>query len=118
MEDFSGGYYRAKMRVHAYEDGPIIESGLYDYIDRKIYARTNAPVTMRVGLQHGPYFTVGSEVAVPPDVLAIPEKWIEDMNISNEETSNVFLLKPSHSYIINQSIQLSERFDNHNVNNR
>lgn len=107
LEEFSGGYYRTKMTVQPYEEGPVIDKYLYDFINREVYAQTNAPITMRVGLNKGPYFTVDGEGAVPTDVLAMPQEWIDDMDISGEAES-VFLLKPEHSYFINQSVDLGE----------
>ena len=117
LEEFSGGYYRTEMMVQPYEDGPVIENGLYDLIDKTIYARTNAPITLRIGLAGSPYFKVGCESAIPTDVLAIPRKWMDDIQLHEEyKTHSVFVLKPEYSYLVNQSIVLKERFDNHNVN--
>lgn len=118
FEEFSGGYYRTDMNVQSYKDGPVIQNGIYDFINREVYAQTDAPITMRVGLDAGPYFHVSSESAVPTDVLALPREWIDDMDIDERERQNVFLLKPGHSYVLNQSVKLSERFKNHNVNER
>lgn len=117
LSEFSGGYYRTRMQVQPYEDGPVIESDLYDFIDQSVYARTNAPITLRVGLDSSPYFSVESENAVPTDVLAIPQSWIDDMRLHDEYgKENIFVLKPAYSYFVNQSIAIGERFDNHNVN--
>lgn len=116
LEEFSGGYYRTEMSVQPYDDGPVIQNSLYDFINREIYAQTDAPITMRVGLDQGPYFTVEAENAVPSDVLAMPREWMDDMEIHDQEARNVFVLKPGHSYVLNQSVKLSKRFDDHNVN--
>lgn len=88
IEDFSSGYYRAVMDVQEYDDGPVIDTGLYDFINRELYVDTNAPVRMRVGLDAGETFEVGAEGAIPRDVLAVPEELVP-----NERTSNVFVLK-------------------------
>lgn len=117
LEEFSGGYYRTEMTVQPYSDGPVIERGLYDRIDNGVYAQTDAPVTVRVGMGSSPYFQLDYESAVPVDVLAMPREWMDDMGIHNEyETQSVYVLKPEHSYVLNQSVKLRERFDNHNIN--
>lgn len=95
----------------------MIENGLYDLINRKIYAQTNAPITMRLGMNGGPYFSPMAESSVPTDVLALPRDWMDDMQLHDEfETHNVFVLKPEHSYVLNQSVAIEQRFDDHNVN--
>lgn len=104
------------MSVQPYSDGPVIQNDLYNFINREIYAQTNAPITMRVELDKGPYFNVGSENAVPSEVLALPKEWINDMNINDRKPRNIFVLKPGYSYVLNQSVKLSKEFDNHNVN--
>ena len=109
LEEFSNGYYKAEMDIQPYEDGPVIEAGLYDFINRRVYAQTDAPITMRVGLDKGPYFAVSAEGAVPTDVLAMPQEWIDDMDIaSRADSTSVFLLKPAHSHFINQSADLGD----------
>ena len=103
--------------VQPYDDGPVIETGLYDLIDNSVYARTNAPITLRIGLAGSPYFKVGCEAAIPTDVLAIPRKWMDDIQLHDEHSmQSIFVLKPGYSYLVNQSMVLEERFDNHNVN--
>lgn len=109
LEEFSNGYYKAEMDIQPYSGGPVIEAGLYDFINRRVYAQTDSPITMRVGLEKGPYFSVKAESAVPTDVLALPQEWINDMDISvNKQENSIFVLKPDHSYFINQAIDLSD----------
>ena len=93
IEDFSSGYYRATLNVQEYDDGPVIEQRLYDFINRRLYLDSDLPVRMRVGLDAGPIFEVGAESAVPRDVLAIPEEIAPDSDVSN-----VFIVKPSNYY--------------------
>lgn len=116
MEEFSGGYYKTEMTVQEYSQGPVIENGLYDYINRKIYAQTNAPITLRVGMDKGPYFPVESEAAVPTDVLALPKEWMDDMMINASDPKSVFILKPAFSYFVNQSVNQRSTFEDHNIN--
>lgn len=109
FEEFSGGYYRAEMDVQPYDDGPVIEHELYEHIDNEIYGSSNAPITMQVGLDKGPYFHVDSEAAVPTDVLALPDGLIDGAG-----RQDVFVLKPRHSYLLNRSRVLQERFGDAN----
>lgn len=105
LKEFSNGYYKTEMTVQPYSDGPVIDKYLYDFINREVYAQTDAPITMRVGLNKGPYFSVDGEGAMPTDVLAMPQPWIDDMDLGSE-TESIFLLKPEHSFIINQTADL------------
>lgn len=93
IEDFSSGYYRAMMDVQEYEDGPVIEQSLYDFINRRLYVDSNAPIRMRVGLDAGATFEVNTETAIPRDVLALPQELCPD-----EREANVFVLKPEYYY--------------------
>ncbi len=92
IEEFSSGYYRATMDVQEYEDGPVIERGLYDFINRKLYVDSDAPVMMRVGLDAGATFEVDAENDIPRDVLALPR---ELCSADGEE--NVFVLKAQYA---------------------
>lgn len=117
LDEFSGGYYRAEMSLVPYDDGPVIEQNLYDFIDREIYGSTDAPITARIGLDKGPMFVLSAEGAMPQDALALPRDWLDDMRIHDTKgRHDIFVLKPAHSYFINQSVKLSKRFDAHNVN--
>lgn len=105
LEDFSGGYYRAQMSVQPVDRGPIIERGLYDIISRRIYDTTDAPVTMRLGLDAGPRFTPVAENGVPTDVIGLPDSVISDADVHpSDDNANVFLLKPAAAYRFNQSM--------------
>lgn len=115
MEEFSEGYYMTEMNLQPYDDGPVIQGDLYDFIDRRMYSRTNAPIMMRVGLDNGPHFKASGEKAVPMDVLAIPRQWMDDMMV-DEGWQDVFILKPRYAYLLSQSEKLGERFESHNVN--
>jgi hypothetical protein len=92
MEDFSSGYYRTRMNVQNYDDGPVIERQLYEFINSELYDRSSQDVMMRVGLDATPLFTVSSEAAVPRDVLALPEEMGLESGLHN-----VFVLKSEYS---------------------
>jgi len=111
MEEFSGGYYSLEMQVQRYSDGPVIESSLYDMINRRVYSNTDAPITFKLSLDNGAYFNVDAENAVPHNVLALPESWIENFDVQDDgRPSRIFVLKPGHSYLMHQSEILKERF--------
>jgi len=93
IEDFSSGYYRATMDVQEYDDGPVIERGLYDFINRKLYLNSEAPVMMRVGLDAGATFEVDAETAIPRDVLALPR----ELCSRADGERNVFVLKSEYA---------------------
>jgi len=92
IQEFSAGYYYTTMDVQEYDQGPVIEKGLYDFINRKLYLGEDVPVMMRVGLDAGPAFEVEAEGAVPRDVLALPEELVSDTG----EVS-VFVLKGEYA---------------------
>jgi hypothetical protein len=111
IEDFSNGYYKADMSVQPYSDGPTIEQGLYDYIARKVYYKTDAPVTMRVGLNAGPMFSPSAESGIPTNVLGLPLSDIEDSSIHpSDDNVAVFVLKPEFAYLFNSAEKLGEQF--------
>lgn len=95
IEDFSSAYYRTVMDVHEYSDGPAIEKGLYDFINRTLYLGIDSPVMMRVGLDAGEAFKVSAESAIPRGVLALPQSYQE-----SKGESNVFVLKPEYVEVI------------------
>lgn len=99
IKEFSGGYYRALMTVQPYEDGPSIESGLYDMINRKIYSKTDAPVTMRLSLDGGPRFSPDTESAIPTNVIGVPRNMLDEAEVHpSDENAPVYILKPQHAF--------------------
>lgn len=103
LREFSGGYYSLDMHVQPYADGPVIDTAIYDFINREIYSNTDAPITMKLSLNNGAYFNVGAENGVPPSVLAIPESWVENVSdLTDGKRETVFVLKPEHSSLMNQ----------------
>lgn len=106
IEEFSGGYYRAKMTVQPFDDGPSIERGLYDMIEHRIYGQTNAPITMRLGLDAGQMFSPEPEGAMPTDVIGVPTTLLDSMGLHpSAEDVNVFILKPKHAYRLTQQMR-------------
>lgn len=95
IEPFSNGYVRTSLYLEPYAAGPVLDVELYDYLDAWLYAETDNPVTVRVGLQPGPYFSVEGEAGVPPDVLAVPEDWLVDLPAESfHEQQDVFVVRP------------------------
>jgi hypothetical protein len=108
IEEFSGGYYRTKMTVQPVESGPVIERGLYDFIEREFYYKTDAPITMRTELGEGKHFLPSAERAMPTDVLGLPEELCETFGVHpSSEGINVFVLKPEYAYLFSQSEQIN-----------
>jgi hypothetical protein len=108
IESFSHGYYRAKMEVQPFDDGPAIERGLYQLIDRRIYDTTTAPITMRLGLDAGPRFTPTTENAMPKNVIGVPQSVLDEADIHpSDDNVNVFVLKPEAAYRFNQTMDAS-----------
>jgi len=102
MEHFSNGYYKMNMTVQPVESGPVIEQGLYDFINREFYYQTNAPLTMRAGLSNNIHFRPNSEPAMPTDVLGLPKEMCDKMKVHpSSEDVDIFVLKPSHAYLFN-----------------
>lgn len=112
IENFSGGYYRTKMTVQPYKQGPTIERGLYDFIDREFYYKTDAPITMRIGLSEGFHFRPKAEAAMPTDVLGLPEQLCDEMGVHpSAEGISVFVLKPAHAYLFGQTEKYGDSFE-------
>lgn len=97
LEDWSGGYYRSRMKVQEYDDGPAIERGLYDFINRELYVDTNSPVMMRLGLDADECFNVKAENAIPRDVLALPQDFFNQSGMRN-----VFVLKSQYANTVGE----------------
>lgn len=95
LEEFSGGYYIATMDVQPYSDGPVIDRGLYDFINRELYYDSDSPVMMRLGLDSSTLFGVTGEPGVPRDVLAMPEELIDEWG-----EQNVFVLKSEYTDVV------------------
>lgn len=94
IQDFSNGYYRASMNVLEYEDGPVIERGLYDFIDRELY---DSPISVmvRLGMSESTRFAVSAERSIPREVIGIPSELV-----THEGVQNVFFLKEEHAEIV------------------
>lgn len=110
IDEFSGGYYSMDMQIQSYDDGPVIDSSVYDYINREVYSNTDAPITMKLSMDNGAYFNVGAENGVPPSVLALPESWVENFVSDDGRRDTVFILKPGHSYLMHQAEILEQKF--------
>lgn len=117
MEAFSGGYYRLEMGIQPFAEGPAIERGLLDFIEREFYYQTDAPVTMRLGLDRGVTFHPDGVNGMPTDALAIPEPMCDTVGIHpSAESVSVFIVKPAHAYLFSQTEKLGpDWLNNHNI---
>ncbi|AGM11334.1 hypothetical protein M199_gp004 [Halogranum tailed virus 1] len=112
VEDFSSGYYRTELLVVPYEDGPVMESETFDYINREFYSQTDAPPMFRLGLDGNPYFEVGTEFSIPADRIGIPRDWFGDNKMGDTmQKTSVFILKPGHAYLLKEAELLGKRFN-------
>ena len=109
LKNFSKNYWLAEMEVQPYKEGPVIERGLYDIIDSKIYKRTDAPITMTLGFSGGPTFEPQAESAVPTDVLALPQEMMDQVDVKASEKVTVFIYKPRAAYLYNREVVPDER---------
>lgn len=111
LNEFSDGYYRAQMNIQEVERGPVIERGLYELIARRIYDTTNAPITMRLGMDRGTRFTPVAENGVPTDVLGLPAPLIDESGVHpGTDAANVFVLKPAHAYRFHQTMDAQANY--------
>lgn len=116
FEDFSSGYYRVEMTVAPYDQGPTVQNDVYDYIERQHYTQTNANPLFRLGLDGNPYFTPKREAAIPSDHIGVPTSWFADNTMApTYDECEVFVLKPSYAYMIEQAKHLGEYFDPRSV---
>jgi hypothetical protein len=112
LEPFSAGYYGARMEVQAYDEGPVIEQTLFDYIESSLYQQTDAPPWVRIGMSDSPYFKLDGESGVPGDVLGLPERFIRQHEVlDNGHVHWLLLVKPGYAYMLSTSEQLSDYVD-------
>lgn len=112
LEDYSAGYYSVDFRVVPFEDGPTIDRRFYEYLDQHVYANTDAPVWMRASFQPSPYFRVQGEEPMPTDILGLPEEWMVDLDIEDDnQRRRFFLCKPAHAHFVSQSVLFGNAFE-------
>lgn len=112
IEPFSAGYYGARMEVQRYEDGPVIEQTLFDYIESSLYQQTDAPPWVRIGMSDAPYFKLAGEAGLPGNVLGLPERFISQHEVlDNGHIHWILFVNPGFAYMLSASEQLSEYVD-------
>lgn len=112
LRDYSSGYYSLELRATPYEGGPAIDSDLFSYIEDTVYANTTAPVWMRSSLDTSPYFRLDSGEPMPTDVIALPEEWMQDLDLPDDNQRTMFFLcKPGHAHYVSQSVLLGHDYD-------
>ena len=99
FENFSAGYYRTEMTIEEYDDGPVIEQSLYDFIKNQLYQNIDTAPVFKLGLNTGAHFTPSIESGIPVDVLAVPTSWV-DTEDRLRDSQNVFVLKPGQSQYV------------------
>jgi len=116
LEPFSGGYYGARLQVQAYDDGPIIEQALHDYIEANLYGQTDSPPWARVGMSESPYFQLSGEPGVPGNVLGLPEQFIRNYELlDNGHTHWILLVKPGFAYMLSANENLQGQLDDFQI---
>lgn len=97
------------MIVQPYNNGPVIQGDMYDYLQLNIYKETTAPILFRVDFNNTPYFDVSSEYSVPSDVLALPQDMMDEMGITDTGAERyVYILKPGFAFMLSQSNKTSK----------
>lgn len=112
VESFSSGYFRARLVVTTYDDGPVVDRAFYESLLEDHYKRTDAPPMFRLGLDGNPYFEVDAEYTIPADHIGIPEQWFADQRMDDDYGErDVFITKPGYSWLFQQAKWSSNRFD-------
>jgi len=94
------------MEVQA-SDELIIERGLYDLIDTELYSNTDAPVSMRIGLESdSPIFTPKIDSCMPPEVIGVPRELMRELDLGSHDRVSIFILNPKQSVLFNNSMKL------------
>lgn len=118
VDDFSAGYYSVELRIAPFEDGPSIDQRLYEYLDETVYANTDAPLWMRASFQQSPYFRVDGEEPMPTDIIGLPEEWMQDLDVEDDnEYHTFFLCKPGHAHFVSQSVLLGNTYEDEDDEN-
>lgn len=101
VEDFSAGYWRATtLEVQSHSEYPVIEKGLYDIIDNRLYQGAGARPTFKIGLDRGSVFSPRPEAAVPTDVIGVPPELMGPEVDSDVSEREVFILKPDNAHFL------------------
>jgi len=87
------------MTIEEYDDGPVIEQSLYDFIKDQLYQNIDTAPVFKLGLNTGAHFTPSIESGIPVDVLAVPTSWV-DTEDRLRDSQNVFVLKPGQSQYV------------------
>lgn len=112
LEPFSGGYYGARFQVQQYENGPVIEQSLFDYVENSLYKQTTSPPWARVGMNNSPYFQLSGEPGIPGNVLGLPRKFIKKHEVlDNGHTHWILLVKPGYAFMLSESENLQEQIE-------
>ena len=102
FEAFSSGYYLGRLYVEpAPGERAAINRDQHELVNEQLYttdegvSRTDLPLVMKLGPAH---LTVHGEDQVPERTLAVPERVLEDLDMSNPPTlREVLLAKRDHA---------------------
>lgn len=113
LTEFSGGYFATDLRAEEYSTGPVVARQLYDYIVEELYSETSVAPWFTDGSKVGnPYFRVSPESGLPSDVIGLPERHIEGLDITDDLKPRLFLIaKPSFANFLTMSLTIEERID-------
>lgn len=119
IREFSNAYYMTTMTVAPYKHGPVVEQQFHDKLEKQYYSQTNAPVMFRLGLNGQPYFVADTEYSIPEDHMGVPREWFADNRMEEQYGEmDVFILKPTQSYLLNQCRLLSDGFKSEEIQRR
>lgn len=105
---FSAGYYRGEMVVERFDEGPAIESELYEYIRGRLYNKTETDVMMQLSLSCSPKFCPKAENAMPAEVLGLPKQMLSSgRGLSPGDKTNVYIVRPLYAEIFSLEVKPS-----------
>lgn len=101
ISEFSGGYYVAEMVVQPNEDGPLVDNQLFTFIKSKLYDEVSADPIFKLQLDGGKYFTPTTHNSIPPEVIGLPQEYIDSSDMSDDgKKENIYIVKPQQTRFI------------------
>lgn len=91
LEAFSGGYAAAEFRAEIMEDGPVLSQQAVDFIVNEIYEEPTPP-WMAAETPGEPHFPVAGDASIPPDVIGLPEDWMDALDLEDDYRPRLFFV--------------------------